>query len=65
MEREKIVFKKTVFIYPTKCYSTRIWNVENLNLERLADSEDDFHDITSNTVLHNSKYNMWYVLFIF
>jgi len=54
MERQKNVFKKTVFIYPTKFYSTCYWSLENLNLERMADSGDDFCHVTNNTVLHIS-----------
>jgi hypothetical protein len=65
MERPKTVFKKTVFVCPTKCYSTHYWNLEKLNLERLADSGDDFCDVTNNTVPHISKYNMWCMFYLF
>lgn len=51
MEREKNIFKKTVFVCPTKCYCTHYWNLENLNLERMADSGDDFCDVTNNIYL--------------
>jgi hypothetical protein len=60
MEREKILFKKIVFIYPTKCYSTCYWGLENLNLERMADSGDDFYDVLRISIIY-----VVYVLFVF